>query len=290
MEYLTDEVMNGSPCCERSFPNFSWVKFFREITSALNGRELCDCWRQFKTNKFTLAVENRRYFNSELQTQLIFLWLGTTPTYMRKDFASFPFKLICDISLPSCLPVVTKEFDILSVAEMVENATVSFKPDLFIMNWGHHHAHTLESEGGKHIYQNLTQTIARLKSRFHTRFVFKMTTPFCETPLKDERQLYLHCDLVPVQLLPTLVSEKLIADKLLEKFDTPAYLHLLANALPSFHDPKTGALSITETTPIGEAKPLYWDRLHPYCWVLTQLNQVMIAKDFTLNHSLGIVS
>jgi hypothetical protein len=283
MEYLTDEVMNGSPCCQPSVSGSLFQRFFRATTLALRGHELCDCWKP-------IGVEDRRYFNPQLKTELIYLSFNKFPLVMRKDFASFPFKPICNIAHRSCYPNVTKEFDILSVAEMVENATVSFKPDIFIMNWGHHHAHSLKYEGGKNIYQNLTQTIARLKSHFHTRFVFKMTTPYCERPLKDGRQFYLHCDLKPVQLSPTLVSEKLIADQLLEKFDTPAYLLLLADALPSFHDPKTGALSITNTTPISEAKPLYWDRLHPYCWVMTQLNQVMIAKYFTLNHSLGIVS
>jgi hypothetical protein len=65
-------------------------------------------------------------------------------------------------------------------------------------------------------------------------------------------------------------------------------IHLLARALPSFHDPLTGALILNETTPIEQAYPLYWDRLHPHCWVMTQLNRVLIANYFTSSRFDGV--
>jgi hypothetical protein len=73
MEYLTDEVLQGSPCCQRSFIGFSWQDFFQLTTLALNNHELCDCWRKIHTSSssFIAAVENRRYFHPELQTHLV---------------------------------------------------------------------------------------------------------------------------------------------------------------------------------------------------------------------------
>jgi hypothetical protein len=296
MEYITDKEMDGSPCCQQGF---TWNTFFNQTTKALHGNELCDCWRKLeKDGSFLYAVENRRYYHQELQTHLIFLWIGSTPIYMRKEFASFPFQPICNISLPSCLPNTSLEFDILTVAQMVKNATISFHPDLFIMNWGHHRNYDfkINEMKGKFIYESLNETLTELKlsSRYnHTRFVFKMTNPFCERPyrqLKHPGGSNLYCLLHPVKLSPLLVSEKLIAEQNLERFDMPGYVTALANALPSFRNPKTGDLTISRYTPIEEAAPIYWDNVHPYCWIMTQLNKVMIAKYFTSSEIVGITA
>jgi hypothetical protein len=194
---------------------------------------------------------------------LIYLWLGSTPTYC------------------TCLK------------DCEECDSFIHTGDLFLMNWGPHHqqAFHIKDKTGRLLYRELNETLMRFRSsvEFHrTKFVFKMTTPTCEKKaLKNNLMLYLSCILEPVKVSKSLVSEKLIAEKSLEKFDAAAIVILLSKAmLPSFSHRKT----LKRNTPINEARPLYWDRLHPYCWVMTQLNRAMIATYFTSSHLHGITA
>jgi hypothetical protein len=330
--------MSGNPCCERSFQNFSWEIFYQETSSSLNQHELCDCWR----GPHGATVENRRYFHPTLHTHLIFIWFGTSPILMRKDFSSKigTQKLVCPSpplstafavqnSPPSCQPNLTALFDTMSLSEIVENATLTFHPHLLILNWGHHHTYRTTTLEGKHVGDELTATIQKLKllqdtntkttkrgntatatGKVMTRFIFKTTAPFCENHFKKTdadssassssttssrpplpSSYSLHCDLQPLDLkvASSLLSYHLITQRVLEMFDLHTLIQLLAKALPSFRDPSTGALTLNETTPLEQAYPLYWDRLHPHCWVMTQLNRAMVASFFTSSRFDGVI-
>lgn len=273
--FFTDEVMSGSPCCEKSFPNFSWDLFFRETNKALNGNELCDCWRKD-------LVENRRYYHSSLDTHLIFIWYGRSPIYMRQGFTQFPFQRICNISMTSCSPNVTALYDTFTIAKIIENATLAFQPNLVVVNWGHHHTYYTNTKGGQLVYRELVPTINHLKRLSHnkTRFIFKKTTPVCTSPISDRAghllSCVLHDNVSPYD--PQLLCSKLIHEEVFESFDTRLLIRTLAAALPLSRN------ALTNTTSVEQAYPLYWDSIHPHCWVMTELNRALLATYFTSSH------
>jgi hypothetical protein len=287
---LTDEEMDGNPCCEKSFKDLIWERFYFQTNSALHGNELCDCWRVDGPN----MIENRRYYHPKLKTHLIFIWFGTAPIHMRQDFASFPFRHLGNLYLPSNQKLIPTIFDTFTVAKIVENATMSFNPNFLFLNWGHHHTYYSDTPGGRLVYHELATTLNKLKSSglYQTRFIFKKTSPFCISPVYSLNHSILSCSLQPKDdpYDPKLLCNKLIEQRHMESFDINYYITLLSRALPSFRDPFTGQRTISAFTPIEEAYPLYWDTIHPHCWVMTQLNRVLIATYFTSSKFDGVSS
>jgi hypothetical protein len=98
-------------------------------------------------------IENRRYYNPQLKTHLIFIWYGTAPTRMRQDFDHFPFRRLCDMFDPSCQSRIPEMFDTFTIGKIVENVTISFNPHFLLMNWA---ATTLTT--GQNLMANLCIT------------------------------------------------------------------------------------------------------------------------------------
>jgi hypothetical protein len=284
---LTDEELEANPCCEKSIKNRTWEKFYLITNSGLHGNELCDCWRK----DVPTMLENRRYYHPKLKTHLIFIWFGIGPIRMRQNFASFPFHRLGNLFHPSNQKQIPKIFDTFTVAKIVENVTMSFNPDFFFLNWGHHRNYSFASPDGHLLYHELTTTLTKLKSSglYKTRFFFKQTNPSCVLPFLDLNHFILSCSLRLEDFYdPQILSNKLIEENHLERFDINHYITLLSRALPSFRDPLTGHYIISNSTPIEKVYPLYWDRVHPHCWVMNQLNHVLIATYFTSSKFDGV--
>lgn len=170
--------------------------------------------------------------------------------------------------------------------------TITFNPHLLFINWGHHRTYTFESPEGRLVYNELAQTLQELKSSglYRTRFIFKTTNPPCIHPFYDNKKNVLTCTLQQPDdpYDPQLVSNKLIQHQHLERFDIHYYITLLYRALPSFRDPRSGKRNISPSTPIQQTYPLYWDNIHPHCWVMTELNRFLIATYFTSSQFDGV--
>jgi len=70
--YLTDPELSGSVCQMHSFPKIGGWDVFNEATnSGLHGNEMCDCFR-------SLELENRLYYNKELNATVALWWFGRT--------------------------------------------------------------------------------------------------------------------------------------------------------------------------------------------------------------------
>lgn len=275
--FFHDKVMKGNPCCEQSFQN--WDTFYQEVNQAFNGNELCDCWK-----RSDILVENRRYYNRELDCHVIFVWYGRSPIYMRQNFALYPYDIICDLNDTNCVPDVTTTFDTFTIGSIVENVTHAFHPDLLFLNWGHHHTYYTNTKGGRWVYADLTGVLDRLKaSSYKTRFIFKKTTPVCHSQVKNEEGRILQCLIKGDEdtYSPDLLCMKLIADHYLENFDAHLYIRLLSKGVRASHYAAKRDPILSNTTSVEDAYPLYWDRTHPHCWVMTQLNRMLLATYFT---------
>ena len=230
-------------------------------------------------------IENRRYYNQELNCHIIFIWYGRTPIYYRQNFINYPFQPLCSLNYTNCPDDFRSSFDILSIGSIISNVTISFNPDLLILNWGHHKTYYSNTRGGNAVHQDVINNINLLRSNGYntTRFLFKSTTPTCETEIRHEQtNILLYCSLRYSNPLDSnLLCSQLIREGYFELYNIHEQILYL-----SLHTPLPVNL-ITNQTSYFDSYPVYWDALHPHCWVMSQLNRVLIATYFTSSRWVG---
>ena len=288
--FITDEVVDGSVCCEASFWEAGgWRAFYNASNFVLDGNELCDCIKSGKD-----AIENRHYYNPKLNTTVVFIWLGRSPAVFRPAFVEHaPFDRHCRVSdlvlerdLPMCTRDIFKKLynntQNLWWGATVYTLTSSFKPDLFVINWGHHSTFYYQYPKGKQVYNEMKSAVEKLRQEGHTtRFVWKATTPICDAPKEAPRYPNYQCRPTIVRDDPMLVGNRLVADSIFELFDTPAIVKQLRDkAFQMINRTRHRMSGNTPKDWFSETLPLYWDGLHPFCWVHEQFNRALLAQIF----------
>lgn len=315
--YCTDEKMEHSVCCQNKVRGGSkgngWSSFFHSTNQGLNGNEICDCARKDGFN-----LENRVYRNEEMNTVIAFFWLGRDlGINLREGMFNYPLRPACvltgnnkiDSDNSSCnnIVVTASKFDnVTLIGDAIRNITVSLKPDMFILNWGHHTTYSWQKGVGRQQYESISQAINDMKvksSQTKTLFYWKATTPIfsCDRNKKSQslpdEPPEPRCRLKflresdgqnPVQL-----GNKLVQDRTLEIFDTQYYIKVLFTELQRRRGINkilsTANLNENATLPwcspstninyaVCQYNPLGWDSLHFYCWVNAELNRALIAN------------
>ena len=289
--YCTDETLPHSVCCQRTSEGRSlgnWNSFFRSTNKGFNGNEICDCSR----NKY-FNLENRVYYNKELNTMVAFLWLGRDlGINLRENMFQLPLKATCsiedDTSGTSCGNqeyVLSRLSNVTLIGDAIRNITRALNPDVFLMNWGHHTTYMWRHGLGRAQYDSITQSIKDLRNgNFKTIFYWKTTTPLYSC---DSNSTSCHLKLMVEDdgQNPKKLGNKLVVDNTLEVFDAQHYVKLLhtelmrrrmkrssvGNSNTTWCSPSTMNYNICKTNPLG------WDSLHYYCWVNTELNRALIA-------------
>lgn len=289
--FADDLQIGGSVCCEAAFRSMGgWTTFFNRTNYAFNGNELCDCVRTAHD-----SIENRHYYNPALNTTVAFFWLGRTPAIVRPSFLKHnPFDRRCrvtDLPEEQHLPVCSADYlkDIYNHTgffwgDAIYTIGSLFAPDLFVINWGHHSKFDYQFPRGKRVYESVVQAVDKLKSQgLATRFVWKETTPICK-PLSSDAYPTFRCE--PVILShnkSTLVGPRLVSDGVLELLDTHSIIQRLYREVKTVleltkdwnHD-DSASMSDWFATHL----PMFWDVLHPLCWVHTELNRALVSQFF----------
>lgn len=294
--YDDDEELPGSVCVQPKYKDFN--EFFFHTNSALNGNELCDCWRTKSYN-----YENRRYYNPDLNVSLVFIFLGQTLPQIRRDFSAYPFKRVCAFkSKTGAVSNASKSTDELTICSgralqaahpeaaftdhgsVLYNVTTMFQPDIVLVNWGHHSPYEMPFRKGKWVYNSMKRAITTLNREMHnhTRFIWKATSPACHHE-KSEKVIG-QCNLTTEtdSYPPKLIGSLLVYDQYMEMFDTHKLVTTLAHSVIEL---KNKPLTFNETAnaqnlTFENAMPLFFDDIHMHCWVNTELNRALLAQLF----------
>ena len=304
--YDDDEELPGSVCVQPKYKDFN--EFFLYTSNALNGNEMCDCWRTKNYN-----YENRRYFNPGLNVSLVFIFLGRTMPQLRQDFKEYPFKRICDFSAKTSYTHSNRSHptyqqtssQLLSTGDLQKcsgkvlqaahpdavlpdhgavlyNVTTMFQPDIAIINWGHHSPFEIIYKSGKWVYETMTRALATLNMEMNnrTRFVWKTTTPACHhdkaNRVMGQCSLTSDTDSTP----PVKVGNLLVYNHFMEMFNAHDLVTTLDHNIKYMkrRHPIEGEAANNLT--FEHAMPLFVDDIHLHCWVNTELNKALLTQLF----------
>ena len=116
------------------------------------------------------------------------------------------------------------------------------RPDVFLMNWGHHTTYTWQKGLGRQQYESITRAVKQLRAEnYKTLLYWKTTTPIysCEDRLPLDRARSEGAG-PPCRLKvmkesdgqnPIKLGNKLVQDRILEQFDAQHYVKLLHTEL-----------------------------------------------------------
>ena len=289
--YHDDEELPGSVCTEKVYKDFN--RFFAYTNKALNGNEMCDCWKDKLHN-----YENRRYYNPSLNVSLVFTFMGMKLPQLRQDFNEYPFKRICELFVTNSTTAGELKqcsSEILQAAHpdpaqpdhgtLLYNMTKAFLPDVVVVNWGHHSFFRIHYRGGKRVYKSMTGAISKLNRdiKKRVRYIWKSTTPACHHDKANfvvgRCNITTYSDSKP----PNLVGNLLVHDHYMELFDAykvvttlDAQINKHKRKPPNIHDIDAA----NNLVDVERAMPLYVDDIHLHCWVNAELNRALLAQLF----------
>lgn len=155
---------------------------------------------------------------------------------------------------------------------------MTFHPHFLIVNWGHHHTYFSNTRGGEEAYRDIVSTFQYLRNNGgnSTRFLFKTTAPVCDAEIRNEvTNIVVHCLLRKTNPYdPTLLCNRLIKEGYFERYNIFEQIAYLGNKT-------VPPEAVTNRSMYNETFPIYWDAIHPHCWVMTELNRVFLATYFT---------
>lgn len=282
----------ASVCNEKeSGWNNSFNTFFKGSNEKLLGHETCDCFRSPGW-----VIENRQYYNPDLDTTVLFLWWAAFPMHYRKDTTQLrPLPRICKIGntsesstssddrsvitndLPFCdkAGIHSKLHHIFLVGRLVSLVAKDYQPDIVVMNSGKHRLYKWNESPGKEQYLSIVEALRNIRADpdlSKIKFVWKSTTPGIDRAkmnvLRDARSSVENNVLYLEPRSSSSLGVKLVQCGLFELFDTIQIVLKLWDAEYAKYQKGNSHL----------LSSLFWDGNHVHCWVYEEFNKALIRK------------